>query len=469
MVVSVLSSDDARTLIGLCQTGRLYDIERWISGGKSICVPLDCRRSPLKIAVESGFHSLVELLAKHADLEQKNFALASAVSCRDINLIELLLAHGADLHGVPFRTVLYSWDPHIIRLFLGRGADAITDLPFTHAFCQKIRTALGPYVEYKRAHPELAPELQAQADAALRHFCNEKNVKWVSLMMWAGADPRTRGPSFSERYEEAPEDWATALQLAAYCEDVEILKALKPDSNTDDLGSLLENAAVFGHTSTINFLLERGADPIDRPDGSSSALSACLLHLGWCPSGHYGSQKSRWAVEGSFGCLKSMIEHGARWAPVDQSEINQVRRALCQCEPIVTVEIIRLFTAGAACPFELVRELVRTPTMKHRLAEVAWHLARLKLPPLWEIPKQRVRTGPPLALLLRQYDRDKLYEQVWAEPMRDLAKRYGVSDVWLAKVCRWLRVPMPGRGYWAKSSAGHAVPMRPALPKCPRP
>jgi hypothetical protein len=61
------------------------------------------------------------------------------------------------------------------------------------------------------------------------------------------------------------------------------------------------------------------------------------------------------------------------------------------------------------------------------------------------------------------YDRDVLYEQVWAEPVRDLAKRYGVSDVALAKACRRLSVPLPGRGYWAKRRAGMAPP-RPALP-----
>src|SRR5262245_1766044 len=32
--------------------------------------------------------------------------------------------------------------------------------------------------------------------------------------------------------------------------------------------------------------------------------------------------------------------------------------------------------------------------------------------------------------------REDLYDQVWAEPMRTVAKRYGVSDVALAKICR---------------------------------
>jgi hypothetical protein len=63
---------------------------------------------------------------------------------------------------------------------------------------------------------------------------------------------------------------------------------------------------------------------------------------------------------------------------------------------------------------------------------------------------------------------DVLYEQVWAEPLRDLAKRYGVSDVALAKACRRLSVPLPGRGYWAKRRAGQTPP-RPPLPEAPGP
>ena len=57
------------------------------------------------------------------------------------------------------------------------------------------------------------------------------------------------------------------------------------------------------------------------------------------------------------------------------------------------------------------------------------------------------------------YERDVLYEQVWSEPVRDVAKRYGVSGVALAKTCRRLSVPVPGRGYWAKKQAGNAPPV----------
>lgn len=63
--------------------------------------------------------------------------------------------------------------------------------------------------------------------------------------------------------------------------------------------------------------------------------------------------------------------------------------------------------------------------------------------------------------------REEMYEQVWAEPMRLLAPKYGISDVALKKVCVKLDVPVPPRGYWAKLEAGKTVrkpPLRKIAP-----
>lgn len=64
------------------------------------------------------------------------------------------------------------------------------------------------------------------------------------------------------------------------------------------------------------------------------------------------------------------------------------------------------------------------------------------------------------------YERAKLYEEVWTEPVRTVAKRYGISGVALAKICRKLKVPVPGRGYWAEKQAGKE-PVRASLPVLP--
>lgn len=60
------------------------------------------------------------------------------------------------------------------------------------------------------------------------------------------------------------------------------------------------------------------------------------------------------------------------------------------------------------------------------------------------------------------YRRAELYEKVWERPVTEVAKDYGVSNVGLAKVCKRLGVPLPGRGYWARRAAGQRLP-RPRL------
>jgi hypothetical protein len=58
--------------------------------------------------------------------------------------------------------------------------------------------------------------------------------------------------------------------------------------------------------------------------------------------------------------------------------------------------------------------------------------------------------------------REELYELVWSKPIVELAKDFGLSDVALAKRCRRLGVPVPGRGYWARVTAGQ-TPRQPKL------
>lgn len=62
------------------------------------------------------------------------------------------------------------------------------------------------------------------------------------------------------------------------------------------------------------------------------------------------------------------------------------------------------------------------------------------------------------------YDRNTLYKEVWESPMRDVAGRYGISDVMLKKICGHLSVPTPPRGYWAKIRAGQGPKPKPLPP-----
>jgi len=68
-----------------------------------------------------------------------------------------------------------------------------------------------------------------------------------------------------------------------------------------------------------------------------------------------------------------------------------------------------------------------------------------------------------MAIILheRRYQREKLYKEVWEEPMIKVAKRYGVSDVALKKICKKLNIPVPGRGYWSRIYAGQKIKKTP--------
>lgn len=65
---------------------------------------------------------------------------------------------------------------------------------------------------------------------------------------------------------------------------------------------------------------------------------------------------------------------------------------------------------------------------------------------------------------ITQEDREKLYNEVWTDPVIIVAERYGMSDNGLRKHCRKIGIPLPQAGYWAKLRAGKKV-YKPELPK----
>ncbi|MGJ5176371.1 hypothetical protein ACQR16_23450 [Bradyrhizobium oligotrophicum] len=63
--------------------------------------------------------------------------------------------------------------------------------------------------------------------------------------------------------------------------------------------------------------------------------------------------------------------------------------------------------------------------------------------------------------------REALYDLVWTEPVRAIAQRMGVSDVWLKKCCAKADIPVPDRGYWAKLRADKKVIRQKLPPRSP--
>lgn len=64
----------------------------------------------------------------------------------------------------------------------------------------------------------------------------------------------------------------------------------------------------------------------------------------------------------------------------------------------------------------------------------------------------------------KRISRSELYEQVWNVAITRLSKKYGLSDVGLAKICKRNNIPRPPRGYWARKAAGYKVKRLPLPP-----
>ena len=236
--------------MAFCRAGDLYEIERWIGAGKSLRTSIRFTMTPLHTAVELGFHSLVKLLVRNETCQEtKDQALLDAVSKKRLDLIELLVAHGAQTRSVPFADVLLTGKPQTIRFFLKNGADVISGSPFAAAFRARVGAALRPYIDYKKAHLEIATELQEQADRALRQLAFEGDLEWISLLLSAGADPRSCGPS--DDGCEDPACNATAFQEACHGDHLDVLKRFNPDPARDDLSDLLSCAVALGSNETI--------------------------------------------------------------------------------------------------------------------------------------------------------------------------------------------------------------------------
>lgn len=372
-----LSPEDGKLLLALCRAGRLYDIEKWIASGKSIRTPPQIKKTPLQVAIDLGFHSLIELFVRHEDSQvAKNQALAEVVSGRRLDLIELLVSYGAEIQSVPLIDVLLIWEPVIIRYFLDHGADVVTGAPFSVAFRERVRTALRPFVEYKKAHPETAAALQEQADRALRHFCYEGDLKWISLLLWAGANPRSRGPTLDDRWADDPECHTTALREACSKGNLEVLAKLKPDPQTDNLSELLSSAAISNSKEILHHLLSLGAKPNDKANGGSSALDHCFWRLGWGTYDQLQNKRlsTKYDVSKTFDCIRELVEHGAVWKPDERYALNSVRQALYKCEPAVTVDFVKLLAKNKASPEETLEQLLDAPRMRQHLSTLGMKL-----------------------------------------------------------------------------------------------
>lgn len=393
--------EELEPLLAMCREGKLFDVQEWIGEGRPVALPADAgvrkaKRNPLRVAIDTGFHSLVQVLLEAGApvREGRYVALEHAVELRRPDLVALLLKHGASVNDVRMRFVVEMWHPDTMEILVASGASLTSGQPIAWGLINKVRTTLRLLKKYAPT----CPEVMRQAEVALRHHAFEGNVKWVALLLWAGADPWTRGPyqvddegAEQNGIEEEEEAYANAVELAMYGGNMEILTHKKmmcpPDESRPDTLKLLERACSTSPNSTaVSWLLERGHSPKLLADRGTRAISSLLNSMSWDFSSNRthgflaATEKPGIDSERSRERLKMihlLVAHGGMWLPSAPYTIADARKCLLKMSQDYVLEFIWLMHEYRAARRRDVQDLIRTPSMARLLQNERSRVTRL--------------------------------------------------------------------------------------------
>jgi hypothetical protein len=374
----VTDYEEIRPLVELCKAGKLFEVQAWIAEGKPVNappMPSKGRRgkSPLDVAIDLGFHSLIQILLEAGAVQEPDrweSPMSRTLAKRRFDIVQLLVTHGFDAKSINMEQVFDTWDTQIMEYFIEHGADVEKGKPLAYALCSRIRTALRILKQYRDRFPSFAE----QANIALRHHCKEGNLKWASLMLWAGADPFKPGSEdYADDISTDESDGLSALGFAALYNhyDVFSLKQIKLDPAQPAFREAMRYMCKEGGFEILIKLFERGLDPNDQPNGGCSAIDSCLQRMGWHFS-IYGSLRDRQLDTSesreTMKAIHLLAKHGAKWKPADRGTVNEARRSLLKLTPEYTVEFLWIMSRYNACNLESCQQLVSTPAMKSHIA-----------------------------------------------------------------------------------------------------
>lgn len=361
--------EDMKELRRLVRDGKLFAVQKWIAQGRRTFAPDSAWSSPLEIAVDTGFHSMVEILLQQGvDQDQKNYMLERAVGDANFELIKLLVEYGANPRCVDFEQVCRTGHPFIVKFFVDHGIDAETGQPFARALCYPKRRYLGVYMRYRNKFPSF----KRQLNLALRHLARDGNLKWVSPLMWAGGDSHLHLPDIGEK--PFPRTDTSALEEAVRTNRDEIVDKIGIDPKRDNVNRMFELACLLGHTKMAEKLLAHGAKA-EGKNGSGKPMEDAMWHLTWEMEDHYGI-RSEFRAKDALAAVIHLADLGGRWQP-DDSDLRRFRRNLYFFDVNFSEGLIKTLHQHKVSSSEVLLKLITAPKMKSYLGFRRPALAKL--------------------------------------------------------------------------------------------
>jgi len=361
--------DDLKELIVLCRAGKLFAVQQWISTGKRFRLPPGkYSTSPFTAALATGFHSLVEVfLSAGIPQDEMDHALCQSVNNSRLDLIELLTSYGADIVRVCRESVICNRNPLILRWFVSHGMDLEVGNLIAYAFRIKNRGFLGPFMDIR----DQVPSARKQASMALRFHAKNGNLKWVCLLIWAGADPRMAVPDLEC---SPPEEFIeTALEDTISHGHVEIVRKIGIDASRDNPTELLSQYIVTPKPEIYTLLLDAGADPNGR-DQKGKPMESLISNFEW------SLDQSIWRTDNEpiFQCIELLASRGGRWNPEESYRLSCLRRAIGKAPMLSAISGLTRIIKSGAIDKEVFSTLMNTPKMKAFLSSSYMGVAYLR-------------------------------------------------------------------------------------------
>lgn len=363
---------ELQEFLRLINTGQLFRLQAQMGELDSTVLldeSLPAKFSPLLRAVETGFHSMVEVVLKCGrwGKEPLNRALSSALEIKRWDLAELIMDQGASLSEVDFGEVCRTVKPELMEKALRGGADPAARNTFAFALNEiKARPLLRFIRELKDEYPVLC----IQASLALIEAVQNKKARWAALLKWAGADPYMMVPYELTEEEWNPEDsdfGTTAAEHACVIGDFELFKALNLRPTPEQAKDLLKSSAFSCSLEIMKEIMrhipKKCINCGDPP--TCAALEHLLKYFPNTSDSYYRYSRSEEQV---VECMEFLLDRDARWNPSPE-DVADLRRSLIRLSSRSISKALRpiVYTPEAASP-EMLKELCRTPKIRSKIS-----------------------------------------------------------------------------------------------------
>jgi len=366
MAASPQTDHPLKELALLVRQGRFEETRDWLEAGKPFRATSYRSAKPLRAAASSGFYSIIRLfLAQDLSQDELNQMLQDVVYLGREDLVRLLLESGANANSEleTFSSALSSGNPGIVRLFIEHGADLKSGKPLAWAFGKyPHRSLVGIFKDLLRKDPSFIE----QATQALNEQLTAKNEKWISLLLWIGADPRLLVDDLEiEDYKRSP------LECAVRMGNLAFLKKARLDPKRDDIVQLLFSADWTPRSEVVQYLLSFDPDICSRDEHGESLIESYFagLHYSWNISWRADH------LDQIVACIELLAKHGAKWTPSSRTSYDRLRAALRKIERYKAISILERFVALNVFGPGTFRILMATPKMKDFLVTDTLRLA----------------------------------------------------------------------------------------------